>query len=290
MSRRSKTLAMLAGGFLLTGLLAAPLAWAQDDEEDLGWALTGEVSLIATDGNAEAETLGFGLVADRTRERDALSFAAGGLRAESTTFNRFAIGTPDDFQVVEESDTDLTAESFYLRGRYQRDISERAFWFTGAGWERNEFAGFTSRYSVVGGVGREWYATDRGHFRADVGLSFTTQEDVVDGSEAREDFLGLRLSYDYGRQLTETTRFSSVLIIDENLDETEDLRADLLNALSVSINELLSLKIGLHLLYDNLPSLADVPLFDGAGVEVGSVLTELDELDTVLSVAVVFSR
>ncbi len=286
MKRRSKILALLGGAVLFS----APFTWAQEEEEDYGWELTGEISLIATGGNAEAETLGFGLAAVRSRERDALSFAGGGLRAESTIFSRFAVGTPDDFRVIEESDTDLTAESFYLRGRYQRDISERTFWFSGLGWERNEFAGFTSRLSAVGGVGREWYDNDRGHFRADVGLTFTTQDDVVTGPDASEDFLGLRLSYDYGRQLTETTVFSSILIIDENLDETEDLRADFLNALSVSINDLLSLKVGLHLLYDNLPSLTSVPLLDGAGSEIGSVFAELDELDTVLSVAVVFTR
>jgi putative salt-induced outer membrane protein YdiY len=286
MSRTSKIPALLAGVLVVS----APLVWAQDSEEELGWELTGEVSFVTTGGNAEAETLGLGLTAVHTRENDELSFAAGGLRAESTTVNRFAIGTPDDFQVVEDSETDLTAEHFYLRGRYQQDFGEQTFWFAGLGWERNELAGFTRRVSAVGGLGRQWYDSERGHFRTDAGLTFTTQEDVVEVAGGSDDFLGLRLSYDYGRQLTETTDFSSVLIIDENLDESEDLRANFLNSLSVSINELLSLKLSLHLFYDNLPSLAAVTLFDPTGREIGSVRTELDELDTVFSVAVVFTR
>lgn len=271
-------------------LLAVAPARAQGEDDDLGWAFTGELTFVSSSGNAESETLGLGLELVRSREHDELSFAAGGLRAESTTTRRTAVVTADGFALIEDSDTALTAEHVYLRGRYQHDVSERLFWFTGAGFERNEFAGFTSRLSAVGGIGRTWFDTDRSHFRTDVGISYTSQDDVVESTGGTNDFLGLRLGYDYGRDLTETTTFTSKLVIDQNLDETDDLRADFLNAINVSMNELLSLKAGVQVMFDNLPALAEVPLVDAMGAPVGNVLVELDDIDTQLTVAVVFTR
>lgn len=263
-------------------------AQAQDEaEEDYGWSFLGELTFVSTSGNAESETIGLGLEAVRTRELDELSFAAGGLRAESTTTTRFAEGTPDDFRVIESSTDALTAENVYLRGRYQRDLNDKLYWYAGAGWERNEFAGFDSRLSGVGGIGRQWWSDDRGKFRTDVGVTFTSQDNLVGGTD---DFLGLRLAYDYLRKLTETTTFTSGLIIDQNLDDSDDLRADFLNAISVSINELMSLKAGFHLLFDNMPSLVEVPLFSPAGEALGTAFAELDDIDTQLSLALVFTR
>ena len=49
-----------------------------------------------------------------------------------------------------------TAENYYLRGRYDRNITERFFWYGGVGWDRNEFAGIKNRMTVFGGVGNLW--------------------------------------------------------------------------------------------------------------------------------------
>jgi len=101
----------------------------------------------------------------------------------------------------------------------------------------------------------------------------------------------VRLGYDYGRGLSQTTTFTSVLVVDVNADETDDLRADFTNAVSVSINQLLALKVGLQLRYDNLPSLIQVPLFDPAGLPTGDqVAAELDDLDSKLTVTLVLER
>ena len=103
-----------------------------------------------------------------------------------------------------------------------------------------------------------------------------------------DSFLGLRLSYDYWRKITDTTEFGSVLIVDENLDETEDLRADFSNWVSVAMSERLALKVSAQLLYDKLPGLQAVPLESPAGVPTGdTVFAELDELDSLLTVALV---
>jgi hypothetical protein len=50
----------------------------------------------------------------------------------------------------------------------------------------------------------------------------------------------------------------------------------------------LALKAGLQLLYDNAPALEELKLLDLGGVDTGTTVpSELDELDTILTVSLV---
>ena len=269
----------------LAGTLAAP-ALAQDEEEkELGWFNTTELSLVAIGGNAESETFSLKAAATRVWESSDLTLSAGALRAESTTVTRTAVGTPNSFSLVEAEDTNLTAENYFFKSRYGRLVTDQLQWFGAAGWERNEFAGITNRYSLGGGVGHVWWQEDDKHFRTDYGLFWTQEEDLL-GLE--EDYLALRLSWDYLRPLTQTATFGSVLALDENVEETSDFRIDTTNWVSVAISDQLALRVSLQLLYDNEPSLVPVPLTTAGGVPTGNtVLAELDELDTILTVGLV---
>ncbi len=258
---------------------------AEEEKIDLGWSDTAELSLFASAGNTEVQTISLRNAAVRQWEGSALEVAVGAVRAETTTTSRVAIGSPDDFSLRATSDTELTAENYFARARYDRELSERVFWFAGLGWEQNEFAGIKSRTSAFGGVGHLWFDREDARFRTDYGLTFTDQEDVSGGSES---FAGLRFSYDYWRKLNAATTYASVLIVDENLDESSDYRADFTNSLGVTMSDRLALKVSLQLLYDNLPALGAVALFDSDAQPTGStVLAELDELDSVLTVSLV---
>ncbi len=277
----------LAGSLALT----TPPRLAADDEgeEDAkGWTQSSELSFVATSGNAETTTFGFQHTAEREWEDSLLTLEASGLRSETDNNDRVAIGTPDDFRLVDVSDSELTAENYHLRGRYQHDISERFFWFGASGWERNEFAGIKNRYSLVGGVGNTWYENDTGHFRTDYALTATRQEDVVPGPDGTQEFLGLRVSWDYLRQIGENTTYKNLLAVDQNLDDSDDLRAELTQALSVAINESLALRVSLQLAFDHQPALEALELLGEDGIPRGeTVRVEVDDLDVVLKTALV---
>lgn len=263
---------------------------AAQDEREPGWYDRAEVSFVQTGGNAEASTLALGNSLERVWADAQLGFQVGALRAESTVVTRFAVGTPDDFAVVEDERTDLTAEHYFARLRYDRKLREDWFWFAGLGWERNEFAGFDDRVIAVGGVGNVWWQRDDGHFRTDYGLTWTRQDDLVEDPSISDSFLGLQLSWDYLRRFGERASYQNLLLVHENLDETEDLRADMTNSMQVAMTDRLALKVSLQLRYDHLPALAGVPLLDAGGDPTGAlVLAELDELDTVFTTALVLS-
>ena len=276
--------AVLLYAALLSG---SPLA-AQDDEKKLGWFDSAEVSLFMTSGNAEAESLALRNTLRRVWEDSVFTLSAGALRAETSTISRVAFGTPQSFEVRESSESLLTAENYFLRGRYDREISETFFWFAGAGWDRNEFAGIKNRMTVFGGVGNVWFDDETAHFRTDYGLTYTDQEDVIPNPAVSDTFLGVRFSWDYGRQLTSTTTYANVFILDGNVDETSDYRSDMTNSLAVAMSEKMALQVSLQWLYDNEPALGVMPLLTpGQAGIAGTVLAPLDDLDTILTASLV---
>lgn len=259
------------------------------EELDAGWSVASELTYVHAEGNAQTSTLGLGLEAIKKMESARLSFNAGALRAESTEVTRRAVGvSPDDFVLEETSDSDLTAESAFLRSRYDRRVRDDLFWYTGIGWERNEFAGFENRYLAVAGLGNIWLDGESARWQTDYGLTYTRQDDLVDNPALDDGFLGVRLTSDSWRRLTSSTEYTSLLIVDVNADETEDYRADFVNSLAVAVSERLALRVSLQLLYDHLPALTQVDLFLPDGTPAGEPVTvPLDDLDTRFSTALV---
>ncbi|MEM7050358.1 MAG: DUF481 domain-containing protein [Acidobacteriota bacterium] len=277
---------------LWLGVLLFPgLTGAEEEERKLGWSDVAELTYVATGGNAEAETLGLRNVLEHQWEKARFELVAAALRAESTVTPRTAIGDgTGGFRVREDSESDLTAENYLLAGRYDRHLTDAFFWFFGARWERNEFAGFENRYVGIAGVGNVWFDDETTALRTDYGLTYTKQDDIFEGENSDDGYLGLRLSYDYRRLLTESTTFTNVLAIDTNFDETSDYRADTTLALAVAMSERLALKTSLQLLYDNQPALTEVDLVTPvASPGSQTVLVELDDLDSIFSVALVVS-
>lgn len=268
---------------LALGVLATqvPGSLSAQDERPLGWSDVAELTFVLTAGNASSNTFGFKNTAEHIWEKSSFKLSLGALRAESGKTVRTATGTPDNYTITETTDTKLTAENYFAKARFDRTLGAGAFFFGGVDWDRNTFAGIQNRYGFVTGAGKSWFDQESRRLKTDLGLTYTIQEDVAKAPGADDSFLGLRGSYDYSRKLTGTTDFASVLVVDQNLNTTEDLRADWTNSISVAMSERLALKTGIQLLYDKDPALAAVPLGDG------EVFTPLDKVDTIFTVAIV---
>jgi putative salt-induced outer membrane protein YdiY len=270
---------MVGAGVLTVALIPGTLI-AQEARAP-GWSNVTELSFVLTGGNASSSTFGFKDTAEHLWEIASFKLSAGAVRSRSGITTRTATGTPEDFTVSETTETVTTAENLFLKGRLDRTLGGSAFLYGGAGWDRNTFAGIQNRYGFVAGAGRNWFDEDTRRLKADLGLTYTIQKDVVEDPASDEGFLGLRGSYDFLHGLTESTAFASVLVLDENLSALEDFRADWTNSIAVSMSERLALKTTIQLLFDNAPALTSVPLGDS------HVLTPLGKLDTVFNVAIV---
>jgi len=277
------TTAISLACFVLISTVSASPAQAQEQ----GLYFTGELSTVSTFGNSESLTLGVSTTLGHLWEDAELKFEGGAVRTESSIKTRTANGTAQSFTVVDEKRTEKTAEAYYLRGRYDRNVSETFFVFGGADWLRNTFAGIDSRTLLAAGAGNTWIDTETTRFKTDVGVTYTFQDDVFDNPLNKMNFPGVRMGYDLRATLSESADYESSLIGDWNLDNTDDVRLSLVNALSVSINSMLALKPALKLLWQNDPSSTAVPLFSG-GVDTGNtVLVPLQNLDSIFTLSLV---
>lgn len=269
-------------------LVCAPVS--AQEEEETGWEYTAELTAVWVAGNSESNTFGLGSTLGGTWEVSSIKLTGGALRTESTTKTRRAVGSVEDFTVLEEEDTRKTAERYFLRGRYEYRFSDRFFAFAGGEWLRNTFAGIDSKWLGVAGLGNVWIDGERVRFSTDYGLTVTKQDDVVPDPDVDDTFAGLRAAYDFALRISDNARFESAFIGDLNLSETDDVRFDLTNSLPVNISSTLALKPGLQLLWRNQPSLETVPLVTAGGDPTDeSVLVPLEELDTLFTLALVLT-
>lgn len=254
-------------------------------EETTGWRDTAELSFVAVSGNSEASSLGFKNTLVREWTRSSFTFNAAGVRVETTDTDPVAIGADPGYVVDRRENKRTTAEYLLLHTRYDQKYTERMFWFAGAGWDRNRFAGIENRAVVEGGVGHIWVDREAMKFRTAYALTYTDQEDT---SGVDDSFVGARVSADYFNQLGAHAGYTSQLTLDSDLEESSNFRADWTNALSVALSKRLALKVSLQWLYDNEPALREIPLENPLGTPTGNtVFIEFDELDTVFTTSLV---
>ena len=277
---------------VVTAVFGTPIL-AQDDPE-LGWSDKAEFSLVATSGNSEATTFGFKNTLHRRWEKALFEFKLGGLRVETTVRTGEAEDTPNGPVILTATAT--TAEAYYADLNYNRTITENLFWYAGLMWERNEFAGFTNRYIVEGGVGNLWIDKEAQRWFTKYAVTYTDQENVVEDPTFDSTFAGLRARSDYLQKFgkNKNTTYENNTIIDLNLETTSAWRVDMVNSISVTMTEMLALKASLAWLYNNDPPLELFGLVDSAGAPIIGpggeqvvVPLALDELDTIFTVALV---
>jgi len=261
---------------------------AQDAEPPTSWTDVAELSFVLTSGNSESNSFGARNTLTRSFDSSELSLDAGGIRVESGTITRTAIGTGQtDFTVLDQTDRETTAENYFAQLRFDKQLSERAYVYTSGGWIRNRFAGVDNRWTGATGFGINLVTNDLSTFAVDLGATVTSEDRI---SGATESFGGLRLTWNYTRQVTETTEFASHLIVDENISDIDDLRANFDNSIAVAISSVLALKAGVKLLFDNQPALEEVDLYGTpTGPAIGTVLTPFNKVDTQITVSLVVS-
>ena len=283
----SRTSARTSAGLFIVALLLGPTNASAQDDAGFTFENQTELSFAQTGGNAQTNAFAVAAELIGSGGPNEVKLQIGGIRASSDIRSRTATGSAADFTIAESTRSELSAASYFAKARYDRAFSG-AFGFIGAGWERNTFSGFNHRLSGVLGLGRTWVDGESGHFKTDIGLTYTVQKDVEPLPDADDAFAGVRFSIDAARTLTSTTDFTSKLVADENIEQGEDFRADWTNSVAVAISEGLALKTSYQILYDREPSFVAVPLVDGTGTPTGEqVRAQGEKFDTVLTLALV---
>jgi hypothetical protein len=262
--------ALIVSLVILTG--AAERARAQDknqgvtkDEPKLGWSNSTDLSLVVTGGNSDSATLGFNNKLRHVRRNDRFELEINLLRANKSDDRYFLVepglefpvgGAPaDPATTLIRPDPTLDAANSLIRAEYERDISPKVFWNTGASWYRNDDAGILNRYIVFGGIGNKWVDNERRRFSTSYGISYTDREEEKPDPEKERRFAGARAGWDYTEHFNAGTTFDSDFAWNLNVKDPADYSLSTLNALSVSITSRVLLKVSLQWLYENEPAL-----------------------------------
>ena len=277
-----RVVSLLSGNAKLC--LAAPVL-AQDTSSFV-WDNATEFSFVSSSGNASSNTLGLKSTLTGSGDGSTFKLEIGGIRASSNFTTRTAIGTLTTYSIVEETRSEQSAANYFARSRYDHDLGA-GFAFGGAGWGRNTFSGIDHRYSFVLGLGKSWVDGDAGLFKTDLGATYTIQKDVSPTPGAGDGFGGARATIEATRSVTSTTDLATTLIVDENLRDTEDLRADWVLSIAVGLTEGLQFKTSYQILYDNDPALIGVPLLDVSDNILGEVTTPSQKVDSFLTLSLV---
>ena len=269
-------------------LLAASIPARAQTPHKSGWSFTGQVTAVWTGGNSEARTFGLNTTVQRKTSKGELKMEIGGIRTDATKKSRMAIGDTSSFQIISKEHVERTAERYFGRVRYDRKISSTSVVFAGADVLRNTFAGIDHRTLLAVGAGNVWINTANTGFKTDYGATYTFQTDVVENPFFKSSFPGARVTADFRRTLTSTTKMESLLITDMAFSDRRDLRFDFTNSVGVSISSVLSLKPSLQLVWRNQPALTAVPLYLGDGTATArSVAVPLEKLDEFFTLGLV---
>jgi len=277
--------------FVRAGVVAGVLSFAAHvpvtgQDADFVWDNATEFSYVQTAGNASSNTLGLKSALTGTGGPNSFKVEVGGIRSSSTQTDRSATGTTTSFVITETTRTEQSAENYFAKGRYDRDVGV-AFAFGGAGWERNTFAGFNHRVSIVAGVGKTWVEGGPGLFKTDIGATYTVQKDIEDDPTRNDGFGGLRATIEATRALTSTTDLASTIVVDERIHLRKDVRFDWVTSVAVALTEGLAFKTSYQMLFDNDPALIGVPLLDAGGNSIGQVRTPSDKVDSFITLSLV---
>jgi putative salt-induced outer membrane protein YdiY len=261
----------------------------RDEEREYGWKNVADVSYVFTSGNSSTSTLSIDDRLTRTWENAELSFRGGALRVR-TTDDRFALGTPDDFVVVEDATRDLDNERYYFLGRYDRDITPKFFWVAGGGWDRDGNAGIDSRTMVWAGLGNTWRNDEHIRFKTDYGVTFTHRVDDIPDPEREENYSEARLAWDYEHHFHTNTQFNSDFVFFVNVANGSDYRFNTLNAVTTNLSSVFALRFGVQFLYQALPAFEEIDLFGVAdGPQTGVAIVRKKNLDSVVTFSVVMT-
>lgn len=285
----SQPLAAAAGFMMALTLFAAPARAEEAKQEGLlgPWKATAEVSYVVTGGNTSTAAFSLGTTFTRKWEKDTLTFRSYALRSNATTYARRAVGTEEDFTVVEDAIKALVAENYVLAGQYERRFSKKLLGQAGMNWDRNRFAGLAGRFMLTAGLGYALVETKKTQIKTDAGLTYTVRKYLDQDATS---FAGFRLSLLGEQKLSDKSSITSQFIFNDNLKRMKDWRYDWTNSLTASLSKSLALKTSLRMVYTNIPATQRLALFDIEGVPTGLfVPVSLKNLDTFLTTSLVIN-
>jgi len=169
-----------------------------DDAAGAKWSGSGQLGFSMTSGNSDTENLTAGLK----------------LKRES---NNWVSDLSLDLLRASNDDVD-TAERYTLNTKTGYKFDDNDYAYYGTRWDKDNFSGFDYTITTSVGWGHKFQDTETERLITELGLGYKTEDLDVDRTENTGAVLTAKL--DFMRQLTETTQFEDVLVVEAGDDNT----------------------------------------------------------------------
>ncbi len=278
---------------LLLLLSCSTALFAQDKteaEKEKFWKDTLDVAAVFSEGNTISNTFSLknNLIYEKAKNK--FTFGALTIHKDITSETQTAIRQEDgSIELIKESDSETIEEKYGLKAAYERKLVKKWYFESVVDWYRDSFSGIDSRTSLHAGFGHYFVNTKTRKFKLGAALGYTVEEPTIDESGQEEDYLSVRVAYEWMVKFKPNSVFEQKFEVSGNGDESEDIRGILDTTIANKFNDSLALKAGLLLIWDNQPSLINVPIEDTLGTNVGNLRVESDELDSVLTMSLSIS-
>ena len=274
----------------LSALLATGPILAADEppaEPKRPWSDAAELGIVMTSGNAEGTNFAFSNKFKYTWSNAEVTCDAAAVRTESRTRtidNPLPYGTP----VVTDT-TQTTAAVYGLAGKYRHNITDRFFWYAGASWFQNFFAGIDDRYIAGGGLGYTVVKSARNTLKLELGADYTREDPLGNPPPVQletSSFVGLHGFLGYELQVSEKSKLTEDLNLFANLETSDAWRATSVTAFTAGFTNSLALKISYAVAYSNEPPVKVIPANPGPGPD---AIYQFEDTDTILTAALVIN-
>jgi len=166
-----------------------------------------------------------------------------------------------------QSDGEKNAESYFSDLRMDYLFTQYLYCFVNAGWSKDKFAGFDSRYYVGPGAGYKFFAGPKHFLLTEISLNYVNEQYIDDTDK---EYLGGRAFAAYEYAFTDKNKFSQSVEYLHDFDNSHNYNVNSETALISALSNYLLLKTCYVVKYDNQP-----------------VPSTLKETDTILSVTLV---
>ena len=212
-------------------LLVLPMtSFATDKETQKLWSSHIELSYVRTDGNTRTQTLSEKLELKRDGK-----------------VNRFFLKNSALYATQDDKET---ANKLDLNGRWERLMTERAFGFLTAGYERDKFSGYEYKWNAGPGFGYDLLKTHTHELKGLLSTLYYYNRIKEDGID---NYATLKAELYYRWNILENLRFKEDLNYILNLSDRDTYFINSDTSLEVKINKYLSLGVGYKVAYQNKP-------------------------------------
>ena len=215
---------------IVIGAVALALLAAAARGEDNPTKLTLGFSYLATSGNTSSQTGGLDLLFKRSFDPWGLEVTANILRAEQN-------GT-------------VTAKKLFVGVRGTRALNADLDMFLAGSYLQDTFAGLDPRLLAAGGVTYKLLKGPEHELAFDVGLTWTKDNLVNDGSKS---YAGALAAARYAWNISKTAKFTENLAFYPSFKESSDWRVESTTGLQASITTSTALKLTYGFRYANQP-------------------------------------